>query len=176
MRYFQGGELSQDSSQHVGVDFMELDKFISSSLTHIMRGMRKFDQTENQYAIETAQSRGDSKMIETANVFPELSGSSGELSNPNLMKAAQIEGYKGRGTIIAVDYEVLVSVTGDALGVVEASAGASGFFGLKAKYEAKANNSSSQKLSFTIPLELPLNGRKEEGPKKTFKPDTSGIV
>lgn len=137
---------------------MELDYFIQSSLQQIIKGMRDFNKTEEELGKFQAATT-DRETIETANVFPELSGASDQLKTDTLLKAKEVEGYKGRSTIMVISYEVTLAVTDQKMQVIEGFANAGGLFGLKANAEKKAIEATSQKLSFTVPLELPFFSR-----------------
>lgn len=152
---------------------MELDEFITKSLSSILKGMRDFQDEEGK-RVPPGGFESDPRLDEGASVFPELSAKSGELVGSGLLKAAEIEGFQGRSTIMTVGYEVLVSTSNGGIGVVEGKATVFGVIAAKLSAKATYSRNNSQRLAFTIPLALPLPTRTQKREKKGMHTVASG--
>ena len=128
---------------------MELGEFITKTLTEISTAMAEFEASEKNPGMS---------------VFPELYSSGDASATVGLITGKDESG--NQVTVMPMNFEVSVSVVDGSIKMAEGGLSIPGLGGAEAKGQETDKTVSVNRLTFSVPLQLPLNEAKNEANKE----------
>lgn len=127
---------------------MELKNFVKNTLEEIVGALAEFEKSDKNY---------------DATAFTEIWTAGGGAASVGMLKAVQRPGQANAATVLTIQFDVAVTVETEGIKMVEGSIKVPVVADASGSATATDRNININKLSFTVPVELPITeSRKTE--------------